>query len=610
MSQETVVLSGEDLSLAALARLARDPRVRVELAPAGLARVERAAALVAGIASDYAASYARHAADPAAPRPVQDYGVTTGFGEFKDIPIAPEGLAQLQANLLLSHAVGTGVGPDADEPASYYPAEVVRAVLALRLNTFLKGHSGLRREMVEAVAALLNRGIVPLVPLHGSVGSSGDLCPLAHTFGVLLGEGRYEVVRTPEEVATGRHGGRFAPRPAAGLTADLGCTPPVPSFKEGLALINGATFAAALLALAVVDAEALAAAADIAAAMAVEVVCGCARAFDPKIHQARGQQGQIASAAHFRRLLAGSRLLDSAGAVQDPYSLRCAPAVHGASRDAIAYAREVAWREINAATDNPLFFPGASGEKHGEPPWDLEFRANWPAGYRGDQRASYSACNFHGQPVALAADALAIAVAELADISERRTQLLLDAHQSRGLPANLAANRGIQSGLMILQYGAAGLVSENKVLCHPAAVDSIPTAANAEDHNSMATIGGRKLRTVLANSQAVLAIELLVTAQAFDWRLGMDLAPRRDAALPPAGADELCRFAAAVAPERRPALSARLGRGTGAGYLAVRAVAPAVVADRPLDGDLLAARRLLASGALLAAVAAALGEPA
>src|SRR5262249_54509721 len=220
-----------------------------------------------------------------------------------------------------------------------------------------------------------------------------------------------------------------------------------------------------------------------------------------------------------RSLLQGSRLIERAGAVQDVYSLRCAPAVHGAARDTIAYARTTAEREINAATDNPLFFP-AGGD-----PWDLEFRANWPPGYHGDERARYSAGNFHGEPVGLAADFLAIGLAELADISERRTQMLLDANHNRNLPSNLIPCRGVNSGFMIAQYCAAGIVSENKVLTHPASVDSIPTSANAEDHNAMSTTAGRKLRTVLRNVQAVLAIELLVATQAVEWRVAMEIDP-------------------------------------------------------------------------------------
>ncbi len=261
--------------------------------------------------------------------------------------------------------------------------------------------------------------------------------------------------------------------------------------------------------------------ADAAVSLSLEAVCGCARAFDPRVHEARGLAGQIASAADIRELIRGSRLIEKAGAVQDVYSLRCAPAVHGAARDAIAYARRVAEAEINAATDNPLFFPG------GEAPFDHEFAANWPAGYDGRERISYSAGNFHGEPVGMAADVLAIALAELANISERRTQMLLDSHQSRNLPGNLIPHRGINSGLMIIQYAAAGIVSENKVLTHPASVDSIPTSANSEDHNAMSTIAARKVRTVLRNAQSVLAIELLVAAQAVEWRVAMRIDPAK-----------------------------------------------------------------------------------
>jgi histidine ammonia-lyase len=323
--------------------------------------------------------------------------------------------------------------------------------------------------------------------------------------------------------------------------------------------------------------------------------------------------------------VAGSRLVDSAGAVQDAYSLRCAPAVHGASRDAAAYARAVAEREVDAATDNPLFFPGDDGALHVDEPWDFAFEANWrrwqrgegegaAAGraYSGREKASYSAGNFHGQPLALAADALTLALAELADISERRTQLLLDRHHNRNLPANLIPRRGVSSGLMLAQYCAASIVSENKVLAHPASVDSIPTSANSEDHNSMATGAAKKLRQVLANAQAVLAVELLTVAQALEWRVGMERSPL--GAPPPEGDPqrdqaEAERFRAATAAERRDEIAAELGTGSAAAYLAVRAAAAAVTEDRPLAGDLLALRRLLEDGTLVAAVERVLGEP-
>ncbi len=591
---EPLVLDGQSLTLADLARAARDPRVPVSIAAEGWRRIERAHALVEAVIERYRAEVARFRAEGNGEKPVQDYGLTTGFGEFKDIPIDPEDLDRLQTNLLLSHAVGMGTGCDPDDRSSYFPPEVVRAVLIQRLNTFAKGHSGIRPAMVEAVLALVARGIVPRVPLHGSVGSSGDLCPLAHLFVVLVGAGRFEVVAERADLAPGRN---LPVHEGAGLAHHLGLEPPRPQGKDALALINGATFSSAALALAAADARDLAATADVAAALSLEALCGCARALDPRLHAARGFAGQAASAARMRELLTGSRLLDSAGAVQDAYSLRCAPVVHGASRDAISYVCDQVEREINAATDNPLLFPGEDGRLHDGEPWDLGFAANWPTRYRGYERACFSAGNFHGQPIALAADFLAIALAELASVSERRTQLLLDRHHNRGLPANLVADRGVQSGLMIVQYGAAGLVSENKVLAHPASVDSIPTAANVEDHNSMATVAARKARTVLANAQAVLAIELFAAAQGIDWRSGMG---RRPCEPPPAlsGDEEKERFRAAVALERRPAIAAQLGAGTRQAYLAVREAAPAVVDDRPLADDLLAVRRLVVGGVL------------
>lgn len=612
-----MILDGQSLALGDLVAVARDPRARLELDPAALERVERGREEI----DDIVGSYRRALAGGG--EAVQDYGVTTGFGEFKGIPIAPDELEKLQGNLLRSHSVGVGASADADNPASYFLAEVVRSTLLIRLNAFLKGHSGVRVEMVETVRRMLHRGIVPLVPIRGSLGSSGDLCPLAHLFGVLVGEGRYYRVESAVDLRTGRR----ELRPAADLAADLAAEPARPSFKEGLALINGATVSTALLALAVHDAETLASSADVAGALTLEAVCGCARAFDPLVHAARGHPGQVASAGNFRRLVRGSRLVDATDEVQDPYSLRCAPVVHGASRDAIAYARGVVEREINAATDNPLFFPDRH-RGNGEEPWDWDFRANWPDGYDGTVRRSYSAGNFHGQPIAQAADFLAIAAAELANISERRTQMLLDHHHNRNLPANLVPNRGVNSGYMLAQYCAASLVSENKVLAHPASVDSIPTAANIEDHVAVATTAARKLRTVLGNVEAVLAIELLVAAQAVEWRAGMGYAPvLRHLPIPapevaasqaPAeghlGPDnvegEARRFAEVTRPENRGAIAERIGAGSAAAYLAVRSVAPSLVADRVLDGDIRRVRRLISEGGgLLARVAEAFDGP-
>ncbi len=292
-----------------------------------------------------------------------------------------------------------------------------------------------------------------------------------------------------------------------------------------------------------------------------------------------------------RSLLEGSTLVERAGAVQDAYSLRCAPQVHGASRDAIRYVRTVAGHEINAATDNPLFFP------EGDEPFDIRFRANWPEWYHGDQRLAYSAGNFHGQPLGLAADFLTIAVAELANISERRTQLMLDGNHNRGLPQNLTTRPGVNSGLMIAQYTAASIVSENKVLSHPASVDSIPTSANSEDHVAMSTHAARKMRTVVANAQAVLAIELMTVAQAVEWRVAMNLDPNQRAPKL-MGLDEAEKQAVEFESKvsgRASEIAKSLGRGTRELYLKVREVVAPVTVDRPLSEDIRRLRKQLLS---------------
>lgn len=564
-----ITLDGHSLTIEQLVDVARDPSVRVERDRATDERLRRSEQLIAQLVDNYRNGAA-----------AREYGVTTGFGEFKDKPIAPDDLEQLQRNLLLSHSVGVGVNDDPDDLTNYFDAEVVRAVLVTRINAFLRGHSGVRVKLVDILQAMLDQGVVPLVPLRGSVGASGDLCPLSHTFATLLGVGRFYTVSDPTL------------RPATDLPTLLGFSGEEmkPTFKEGLALVNGVNFSASMLALAVHDAERVADLADAAAALTMEAMCGCTRALDPKVHEARGQIGQMQSAARMRELLDGSKLVERAGAVQDPYSLRCAPQVHGATRDAIAFARSIAERELNATTDNPLFFPDASE------PWDVRFRENWPADYRGDQRLAYSAGNFHGQPIALAADFLGIAVAELANIAERRTQMLLDGHHNRGLPQNLTTRPGVNSGLMIAQYTAASLVSENKVLAHPASVDSIPTAANAEDHVSMSTHAARKLRAILFNVQSVIAIELLVGAQALDWRIGMKLDPlaRRDVlSIKEAEAQALAFEAATGAPA---VIANGIAPALRPLYRQIRSVSPVVVADRPLSDDVRRLRIALTAG--------------
>jgi histidine ammonia-lyase len=570
---DTITLDGEHLTIEQLARIARDPSVRVERDHATDERVARSEKLIADIVENYRRAWSEGKAVPS------EYGVTTGFGEFKDKPIAPDDLEQLQRNLLLSHSVGVGDNSDADDLSNYYPAEVVRGALATRLNAFLKGHSGVRTKLVDIVQAMLNRGVIPLVPLRGSVGASGDLCPLSHLFVTLLGEGRFYTT------------GDRTLRPASELPALLGFNAEEmrPTFKEGLGLVNGANFSAAMLALAVHDAERLADTADAAAALALEAMAGCTRAMDPKVHEARGHAGQIESAKRIRELVSGSRLVERAGAVQDAYSLRCAPQVHGATRDTLRFVRAIAEKELNAATDNPLFF-----FEEGQP-FDIQFRANWPEWYHGESRLAYSAGNFHGQPLALAADFLTIAVAELGNISERRTQMMLDGDHNRGLPQNLTTRPGVNSGLMILQYTAASIVSENKVLSHPASVDSIPTGANAEDHVSMSTHAARKLRTVLSNVQSVLAIELLTAAQAVEWRAVFQYDPNQPAPqlLDLANAEAQARQFEDAVKDRAANIATQLGTGTREVYLRVRGVAAPVFRDRPLDGDIRAVRRLV-----------------
>ena len=402
------------------------------------------------------------------------YGVTTGFGAFQNVFIRNDRLRELQRNLILSHCAGVG------EP---FAEEVVRAMLLLRANALACGHSGIRISTVERLLDMLNRGVHPVVPSQGSVGSSGDLAPLSHAAAVLIGEGEavYKGKRMPGKKAL----------QAAGIQ------PVVLEAKEGLALNNGTQAMTAVGALAVHDALRLADIADIAAALSVEAVKGKSTPFAEKALATRPHAGQGHSARNIRAMISGSRLVDRVDhdtreKVQDSYSIRCAPQVHGASRDAIDYVTRVVETEINSATDNPLIFPGTN--------------------------ESFSVGNFHGQPVALAMDFLGLAVAELGNISERRTAKLLDRHHNCGLPAFLAGDGGLESGLMIEQYTAAALVSENKVLIHPASGDSIPTSANQEDHVSMGTIAARHAREIVRNVEHVLAIELHCACEALGFR--------------------------------------------------------------------------------------------
>jgi histidine ammonia-lyase len=400
------------------------------------------------------------------------YGVNTGFGRFVSESIPEEQTEELQLRLLRSHACGVG------EP---YPDEVVRAAMLLRANTLAKGYSGARIETIELLVDVLNAGVLPRVPARGSVGASGDLAPLAHLALPLVGEGEATV------------DGRLMSG-AEALKA-VGLTPVRLASKEGLSLINGTQFMTAMATLILIRAQRLARTADVACAMSLEALKGTPTSFHPAIHEARPHRGQLASAANLRRLLDASAIVEShrwCDKVQDAYSLRCAPQVHGASRDLLDYVARTVEVEVNAATDNPLVLV-AEGQ-------------------------IVSNGNFHGQPVAMGLDCMAIACAELANISERRTERLVNPSLSDGLPPFLVTREeGLNSGFMILQYVAAALVSENKSLCHPASVDSIPTSAGQEDHVSMGNGAGLKALQVIDNAEHVLAIELLAGAQGVEF---------------------------------------------------------------------------------------------
>jgi histidine ammonia-lyase len=398
------------------------------------------------------------------------YAVNTGVGELVDVKIHPDELKQLQINLLRSHACGVG---------ERFPAEIVRAMLLLRANALAKGYSGVRPDIAEMLIQMLNAGIVPSVPRQGSVGASGDLVMLAHMGLVMIGEGEADAGRGFEPASSALKRKKLAP-------IELGP-------KEAISLVNGTQAMCAVGVLAAKDAALLADNAQIVAAMSLEALKGTASAFDLKISQVRPHQGQLRISKNMLSLLQGSEIMVShhdCPKVQDAYSLRCIPQVMGASLEAIWYAVNVLEIEMNSATDNPLYFP--------------------------DDGQVISGGNFHGQPVALAMDFLGLAVHELGSFSERRTARLVDDKLS-GLPPFLTRHGGVGSGLMVPQYVAASLVSENKVLVHPASADSIPTSANQEDHNSMGTIGAWKARSIVENVKRVVAIEMISAAQGLDF---------------------------------------------------------------------------------------------
>lgn len=572
---EDVVLDGSGLDLASFVAVARD-RARV------VVRDWSAVEACRGWLDEEIDAWRRGGAV------VPVYGVMTGFGSSRNVVLSPADVEDAQANLVRSHAFGVAPGQD-----DTFSEDVVRGAMLLRANTFLAGRSGVRRDLVELLVALLNAGVHPNVPLRGSVGASGDLCPLAHLALVLLGEG--------EATMPGSGVRRMAP--GAEALAAAGLSPIRLAAKEGLALINGTPVSTACLALAAHDATMLSRAADVACAMTWEALGASGRSLEPQVHVARRQAGQQLVAQSLRRLLGGSGMLSASDDRQDPYSLRCAPQVHGASRDALGFALEACERELNAVTDNPLFFvlPGD------DEPWAVSAESANSArlGREPEGGKAVSAGNFHGQPIAVAADVLSIAAAEFASISERRIALLVNPAFSRGLPAHLAARPGRQSGLMLAQYSAASLVSENKTLAHPASVDSIPTGNGVEDHVPMATWAARKSARIVSLATHVLAIELLAAAQALEWR-ALRPDPSARAAFPadPAEIEALARRFETLTAEDA---TSNLSPATGAAYRAVRAVTQRVVADRSVAGDVAALARAIGSGGFSEAALPAAG---
>lgn len=400
------------------------------------------------------------------------YGITTGFGKFSDSIISKEETATLQRNLIISHACGVG---------NPLPVDQVRGIMLLRVNNLVQGHSGIRQKVLDLLVEMINKGVTPYIPEKGSLGASGDLAPLSHMVLVMLGLGKAyykgELYEGEEALKKARI------KPIKTLSS-----------KEGLALINGTQVMTSIGAHTVYDAINLMKHLDIAASLSMEALNGIICAFDPRIQEVRGHLGQINTAKNINKILKNSTSITKQGElrVQDPYSLRCTPQVHGASKDTLNYVKEKVEIEMNAVTDNPIIFPMANEVLSGG--------------------------NFHGQPIALPFDFLGIALAEMANISERRLERLVNPSLNNGLPAFLVENGGLNSGFMIVQYSAASLVSENKVLAHPASVDSIPSSANQEDHVSMGTIAARKANEILGNVRKVVAMEILTACQGIDLR--------------------------------------------------------------------------------------------
>ena len=503
-----VIITGQDLTLEQVEAVARHG-AQVELSEQAVEAILRS----------------RKVVDDIIEQKKVVYGVTTGFGSFCNTVIATEESKLLQKNLIITHAVGAG---------NPFPTEVAKTMMLLRVNNLSKGFSGVRMETVETLIAMINKGVTPVIPEKGSLGASGDLAPLSHMVLPMIGLG---IAEYNGEMMDGAKAMELAGIPTIELTE-----------KEGLALINGTQAMTSVGALTMIDALNLVKVADVAAALSFEAQQGVIDALQPRMHTVRPHQGQMDTAAIVARLLEGSKNTTHQAEikVQDAYSLRCCPQVHGASKDAINYVKNKIEIEINSVTDNPIIF--------------------------GDTMEGISGGNFHGQPMALSFDFLGIALSELANISERRLERTVNPALS-GLPAYLVENGGLNSGFMIVQYSAAALVSENKVLAHPASVDSIPSSANQEDHVSMGTIAARKACEIMKNVRRVLAMELMCACQAIDLRGNKGL-----------------------------------GIGTQPAYDTIREVCPKLVEDRPLYEDINRCEETIINGELIGRVEKAAGQ--
>lgn len=506
--KKTIYIDGESLTLEEIAEVARNYAI-VELTNEAVEKIKISRQIVEKAINDGKVIY----------------GINTGFGKFENIGIKDTQLEELQRNLILSDAVGIG---------NPFPTDVTRAIILLRVNALAKGLSGIRLETVQGLIDMLNKCVHPLIREKGSVGSSGDLCPLAHMVLPLIGEGEAEY---NGEILHGRKAMEKAGIPVVVLQA-----------KEGLALINGTCAMMGVSSLAVYDAIILSKTADIVASLTIDALEGITDPFDARIHKARPHKGQMDVAENLLQILKDSKLTTKQGQLrnQDAYTLRCTPQIHGASRLALDYVRQVIETEVNSATDNPLIFP--------------------------DNGDVFSGGNFHGQPVAIAMDTLGICMAEYANVSERRIERLVNPTLS-GLPGFLTPVEGVNCGFMVAQYAAAAVVSENKVLAHPASVDSIPTSANQEDHVSMGTIASRKAATIIEHVKSVLGVEIICAAQAVDFK------------------------------DKN-----KLGKGTRAAYDTIRKEITFMDTDRAIYLDMDKAKKLVGEGTVLKNVEAAIGE--